>query len=796
MAGTNGTVHNPIYGGNGEILNSPEYQQARADTERMVRNRIFADGNDGMNEDRSDGLDAPHWLTYGAIFRGAAHTYNHLWDEAIKHNRLNALAMRRDCWLMSLLRERCDGTLHRKWRLNCDNPKDPWQKNVMDGITKILETTPHLKRMHRYTLQGSLWYGRYGSNIKWEWDNVMLPAMDKSGQAGTSEGGGPMMLSSGPVEPKWEKHRVIRMVKHKPINGDKIGHHQDDTPYVMVSSSWRDKFRGRPEIIYPSSAGSAALLLRGNWREQMFIAESDPDDMDFFEAELAESVHGVGIRSRIYWLDFMRRDYIGWITDTLERIGLGLVVIYYDAGNETAKKEAEKTAKYYSRRSAITIPRSPESNWSGGSVEVVEGPTAGITAVQELIKHTEDQIERYINFQTVSSGGGTSNPLEGSGRSDFAADTKIKGCMGDAEDFAESFTGDKENPGPIYTIKKWCYPFADFPVWMEYTDEPTDAEKTAKMIVDFAGLGVGFKEDEVRDLVPGMTRPGPEDEIVGGKEALAAQQEADAAGAFGGHTGGDGKTGDEKAEPGKQEPEGDLKAPDEFKGGWKLSSEVETVHYAEEGMTHWVTLGGHPGAEGKHQGGFHVQIDGNGVIVKSGGPQDMVGKHIGYVPGDFKKLESEFTPEEEKKMGHVRTALEHGGMGAADVENFMKEEKKRVLGDRKTAKKSPKKSDPQNATKQITGPPTEEVFARVREALKGKLGGEGKRILLKDVRKHFSDISHETMTDALRQLSRNKEISLMHMDDPRQIKQEDVDAAIHSSTGDPNHLLYFGGHHS
>lgn len=642
LNGKNGSVHNPIYDGSGRIIDTAAMRAEREDSMRSLRDRIFADGNSGVNEDRYDGLDSPHVITFASLYRGAAHTYNHLWDEAMKHNRINALAMRRDCWLMSLLRERCDETLAKKWRLTCDNPKDPWQKNVTDGITKIILGTPHLKRQMRYMLQGSLWYGRYGSNLKWVLDEMYLPDMDRSGQAGTAPGGGAMMLSSSAgetkdVAPKFTKHRVLRIAKHKPVNGDKIGHHQDDTPYVMISSAWADKIRGRPEIIYPSSAGSAGLLLRGNWREQMFIAEYDPDDMDFFEAELAESVHGVGIRSRIYWLDFMRRDYIGWITESLERIGLGLVVIYYDASNGDAKKEAMTVAKNYSRRAAIVVPRSPDSNWTGGSVEVVEAPTAGIQAVQELIKHTEDQIERFIVGQTVSGGGGTSNPLEGSGRSEFAADTKTKLCMGDADDFAESYTGDVENPGPIATIKKWCYPFADFPVRMEYMHEGTNQEKKAKLIVDMAGLGVDFDADECRE-VTGMSKPEPGADIIGGKEALAAQQEADMAGAFGGHTGGDGKTGDEKAKPGKQEPEGDLDGPSEFEGGWKLGSEAELVHYAEEGMTHWVTLGGHAAGGEKHVGGFHVQLDENGIIIKSGGPQEMIGKHVGYVKGVFGKL--------------------------------------------------------------------------------------------------------------------------------------------------------------
>src|ERR1041385_730234 len=79
----------------------------------------------------------PTVLTNSALFQGSYSTFLHeKYDEALKHSRENALAMRRDAWLLSLLRERIDGTLSLNWEIEVENPKDRRQKEVADGLTK------------------------------------------------------------------------------------------------------------------------------------------------------------------------------------------------------------------------------------------------------------------------------------------------------------------------------------------------------------------------------------------------------------------------------------------------------------------------------------------------------------------------------------------------------------------------------------------------------------------------------------------------------------------------------------
>lgn len=76
-----------------------------------------------------------------------------------------------------------------------------------------------------------------------------------------------------------------------------------------------------------------------------------------------------------------------------------------------------------------------------------------------------------------------------------------------------------------------------------------------------------------------------------------------------------------------------------------------------------------------------------------------------------------------------------------------------------------------------------------------ELGGgrEAVRIRIADLRMRLADVSNDNLTEELRELSRRRELTLYPLDDPRQITPEDEAAAIQSSTGVPQHILYYGG---
>lgn len=457
-----------------------------------------------------NGFALPPVLTTSAIYRGAYHTFlDEKYDEALRHNRDNGLAMRRDCWLMALVEERIRKVLGLKWSIEVDNPKDPRQKQVADGITKAIRMTPRLRGFFRQQLW-AIFYGRYANQVKWRWK-----AADVDGKP----------------------NKLLTVARHTPVNGDKIGYqYQDektgeytDTPYVRVTAGFTEDAIGPAEYLY-SSAGKA-VLLKGTWLDRFLIHTFNPTDADFLEGDMQGGIHGTGVRSVCYWNWYMRDEGWGVVFEQLDRIGLGLVCIKFDQGNVDAEKAADQLARNFSKRAVIKIPvpaGTLQSRTASGpyGIEIVDAPTAGIEIMQTLRKDLEDKIERYIVGQSMSGGKDKDNGegLGGAGQSDYAADTQRDITVGDANDLEETATGTDEEPGLVSVIKRWSYPWADenkmgFPARFRFHVDEEDPGKQLEAVTKAVSLpgGLKVKADYVRGLI-GAEKPGPDDETVGGEQ--------------------------------------------------------------------------------------------------------------------------------------------------------------------------------------------------------------------------------------------------------------------------------------
>ncbi len=482
----------------------------RGGSQQQYGRQTFADGKSAFVFD-ADGnpvsdMALPSIMSFGSLAMGAANTYLHRHqDEARRHSRENAIAMRRDLHLMRLLAERKRNVTTRKWQFEADNPKDLRQKTVADAMTKIVRHIPRVRRIQRWLLE-ALWYGHYGVQVQWKYRIVPIPTLQHSGPIV------PGMKPTIDLKPT----KVLTVVKSLPVNGDKIDYHHDGTPYVLVNPT----FHAEGAEIQTTSEGMG-LMLRGTWRNRFLIHSHDPDDADYFDGDMAGAIHGVGIRSRLYWFDFRRRDYIAWYTETIQRFGLGIIVIEYDVSNPKSFEQAKKAAKNYSKNTALLMPRSWDGR-GGEGVHVVEIPTGGIEILLRLQEKIEEQEELYVIGQTMSKGGGDVSPgLGDSGRAMFARDTKSQIGIEDAEELAETLTGSDDEPGLANQIFKFTFPWADFPCprWV-YQSEDVDVE--AKMAaMTQAAMFVPFKTDSLYDLT-GEPRPEDGDETFGGPQLPAA----------------------------------------------------------------------------------------------------------------------------------------------------------------------------------------------------------------------------------------------------------------------------------
>lgn len=499
----------------------------------------------------------PAFMTVSSIISGANKTYLALgYDEALKHSRANAMAMYRDCRILALLEERIESVVNLKWRLRVENEKDPAQKCVKDGLTQAMRRIPRFKRILRSLMKWGLWAGRGCSELCWRWEEMELPAVPQANLfeemdqtiRGTSRyedappiadensamGGQPEQKTS--IEPEFPKEMRPALIpfKNRPVNGDKINYlwgysPQGAPPGTPIVRVYPGDQIPDAEIIYDNLGPNVALT--GEWRERFLIHIYDPDDADYFAPEMAGGIYGVGIRSRIYWVNWIRMEYASWIQDLYDRVGLGFIVIKYDMGSDRARKEAVAAAKQWNRRSVLAIPVSPDQLLKAGSIEVVEVPTTGAVVVQELVKYLDKHIERYILRQTIGgSSGSQGDGARGTiGPAEMARNTEMQRIKSDAEELAETLTGSDDEPGLVSIMKKWTYPGAKFPVWLEFETGDENKKETLQAVTMASGMGVTFKTDEVRSLT-GLSKPDPGDETIGGEKHGMGGMESDAKG--------------------------------------------------------------------------------------------------------------------------------------------------------------------------------------------------------------------------------------------------------------------------
>jgi hypothetical protein len=443
-----------------------------------------------------DDFALPHVLTHSAVVTGGLRNYlAERWDEALRDNRDNALAMFRDGWIQAMLRERIRGTAGLKWHLEPDDARDPHQQHAAEIVTAAIKRTPRLRRFLRQLLL-AIWYGRCANQVIWDWQPV-------NGQ------------------------RALVVKKWLPIDGDKLVFTHAHEPIVLVHAGETNRLP-RSEIV--TTDRGLGLLLKGSWRQRFLLHTADPADSDFFAGEQASSIHGVGLRHWSYWLWFLRDEYLSWITDQLERTGLGLVVMLYEQGNTEAEAAMEKVAKDYSRRSIVKIPVPPgmmqaRTGGRANGIEIVETPTAGIEILDKLRIRLEDQMERLFIGQSMSSGKDDEDGLGGSGRAKFAEATKRDIIRDDADDLAESNTGSDHEPGLVSMIFRWTLPqyYGKFGLRWMFDLEEVDTEKRMEAVLKAFQVGVDFKKDEVRELT-GLSKPEEQDETV----SQQAQQEEQA----------------------------------------------------------------------------------------------------------------------------------------------------------------------------------------------------------------------------------------------------------------------------
>ena len=305
-----------------------------------------------------------HFQTFNSIVNYISRTHRWRFDEALRDNTHNALAMRRDPVIMHALRMRQIPTAQMTWHLEGDEVGNTAQEDGIEKLTKIIRSTPKLQQLMMSLLE-AVWWGRAGSMIKYGWD-----------------------FSSG------EKRMVIR--GHQPVMGDKLVFKFDGREGVLVhpgsSVDYEVTERGRAHFFTPLE------------RQQVIIHTFEPEDADFWEPEFGGAIAGQGVRPRIYWIWYLKQQVLSFMMDFLERVGSGgFTIYYYEHGNPQSRAEVIDAAEHQMRNNTILFPRSRHGDTWGPGIERIEPNLQGSNHLFNLIDGYFDQLIRtYILGQSLS----------------------------------------------------------------------------------------------------------------------------------------------------------------------------------------------------------------------------------------------------------------------------------------------------------------------------------------------------------------------------------------------------------
>lgn len=402
----------------------------------------------------------PHFATFAAVMNYASRSYRWTFDEAMRDNRDNALAMRRDPIIMSALRDRQTPTCQLDWQLEPQDKTDPRQMECATKITAILKRIPRFQQLKRSLLE-ALFYGRYGAQLTYEWD-----------------------YSGG------ERQLVVK--DWYPVNGDKIVFKYDGTPGILVNTAF---FQG--EAI--STERGLTHFLTPDELECFMVHEFEPEDADFYEGILAGAVHGVGFRGRLYWFWWLRNNLTQIVMDFLQKVGTGITIFWYEAGNDASKQEVADAAESQIGNNVFLFPRAKDgtSAYAGPGIERTEVSMQGAEVLINLFNLLNGILRDYIMGETLTTD--TAGTGMGSGVAEAHESTAERRTKYDAVDL------DHTMQHLVDVLNRWNCPGNPTPHFHHLVDKPNVAEfmEAAKFGYE---MGMSLDEDDTREKL-GLPAP-------------------------------------------------------------------------------------------------------------------------------------------------------------------------------------------------------------------------------------------------------------------------------------------------
>lgn len=390
-------------------------------------------------------------------------------DEALRDNWQNALALNRSEFVQELINHRQWPVAALSWHIEVDDENDDDQKRAAELMTKQIDSIPLLGQLRKYLLEDE-WYGKFGSQLTWD-----SKAID--GQL------------------------RVTVVDHEPVNGDSIVYKYDKTPGVLMRAGWsfsnavdeRWVEKPNPQWVQPADRGRALFLYDRYWRDHFIISNFEPYGADFlYEGDKAAGIFGYGIRGRFYWALQNRDELRSWLYEALQRIGAnGMLYGWFESGNTENMDAVIEALMMLLRDNISAFP--VEKGQVPNKLEHIEPSGVQYEIMFKEIERIEDSLRRAIVGQDLSAVSHSTGI--GAGATPFQESTFDNIKRLDANRQEEVLTRDLI--GPMVRFNKWAWKgeMCDgfLPFGMRFRLELDRANATERAQVIGAALGWGLE---------------------------------------------------------------------------------------------------------------------------------------------------------------------------------------------------------------------------------------------------------------------------------------------------------------
>lgn len=415
----------------------------------------------------------PHFITFSQLVNLASRSYRYTFDEALRHNRFNAVAMRRDPVVFYSLRLRQIATSQISWKL--EQPQSV-PKHLMDKharLTKAIEQSIRdIPRFHMMliALLECVWYGKSAVQVGWH-ERII------------------------------DGHRILCIKHWIPVNGDKIRFKWDGTPGIMVNAAVDERAE-------PTDLSMVHWLYDERDRSQFIIAKYEPEDADFFDGELAGAVHGVGLRSRLYWLWHLKTTILSYMLDYLQLTGSnGLLIFFYEEGNAKSLEEVRQAVENQIGQHVLLLPRRRDGGQGGPGVMNIPPTGNGIALFETLVSnYFDDLIQSTILGQPF---------IVTSGKSSIANYNIHQDAFGRIVKYDATTLEDVLNNELIHRVCKFSFPTLPEDMYprFRFIIDPPNADVMLNYALMLSQMGIPVDANQLYEIT-GLAKPRDDEQVV------------------------------------------------------------------------------------------------------------------------------------------------------------------------------------------------------------------------------------------------------------------------------------------